>query len=460
MTFPLNESYIWKGIEKNLSKVGDSLIDILIRYIGNKTKMLQNINNVVDDNINGVGCVLDLFSGSTVVAQSLSKKYTVYTNDIQKYSYVVSKAVLELDNTFDYKALSIDKIVSSEFFISNNNYLRNIWQKAIEYESQLIAALKDNIEDIKSLEAFKFYYENAPYVNNYSDGNYPNVFEGLAPIYSKENYKKLSINKTSNFYMLFSLNYAMPYFSLNQAVFIDSYRYAIDKLLESKEICETEYYIYLSLLMFLLNNIVTSVGDHYAQPQQFKLSDEKKLKKEISKIIKKKSLDMIECLNSKCEEFKFVNAKTNSNKAFCMNYIDVLNSKSMENVDLIYIDPPYTNAHYSRFYHILETLVNYDYPEIEYFGRYRNDRYQSSFCIKSQAIKEFHTMLSKCAELQKIVVMSYSNTKQCIVSQEELVSVCEEYFDNVRVEEQDYLYRNFGQKPNKVKGKELLIICR
>ena len=32
------------------------------------------------------------------------------------------------------------------------------------------------------------------------------------------------------------------------------------------------------------------------------------------------------------------------------------------NVDLIYIDPPYTNAHYSRFYHILETLVDYDYP--------------------------------------------------------------------------------------------------
>lgn len=437
------------------------MIDILIRYIGNKTKLLPNIKQVVDDNLKGTGCILDLFSGSTVVAQCLSKKYTVYTNDIQKYSYIVSKAVLEIDPNFDYTSLNIEHIINSNYFNLNSQYIHSIWMDALQYEKELINALVNNIEDDELLQKFKKYYEDSPYVFNYEEGNYPNVFKGLDNIYSKENYRKLHDNKTDNFYILFSLNYAMPYFSLNQAVFIDSYRFAIDKMLYNKEISKTEYYIYLSLLIYLLNNIVTSVGDHYAQPQQFKVSDQKKLKKEVSKIIKKKSLDLLNCISQKCEEFKKINSNgVCRNKSFCNNYMDMLNFKEMENVDLIYIDPPYTNAHYSRFYHILETLVNYDYPDLEYFGRYRNDRFQSSFCIKSKALAEFECMIKKCANLHKPIVISYSDTKQCIVLKSELIDICKKYYVEVNVEELDYLYRNFGQQPNKVKGKELLVICR
>ena len=86
----------------------------------------------------------------------------------------------------------------------------------------------------------------------------------------------------------------------------------------------------------------------------------------------------------------------------------------MNKVDVIYIDPPYTNAHYSRFYHILETLVKYDYPDTEYHGRYRTDRYQSPFGIKSKAHDEFDTMISLCRTARKSLVISYSDTKQCI----------------------------------------------
>lgn len=438
------------------------MIDILIRYIGNKTKLLPNIKQVVDDNLNGTGCILDLFSGSTVVAQYLSDKYTVYTNDIQKYSYIVSKAVLEIDSNFDYTVLNVEHITNSKYFNLNLQYINSIWMNALQYEKELIDVLINNIENEEILQKFKKYYEDSPYVFNYEDGNYPDVFKGLDNIYSKENYRKLHDNKTDNFYILFSLNYAMPYFSLNQAAFIDSYRFAIDKMLFNKEISETEYYIYLSLLIYLLNNIVTSVGDHYAQPQQFKVSNNKKLKKEIIKIINKKSLDLLNCISQKCEEFKKINSNNIicHNKSFCNNYIDMLNFKDMENVDLIYIDPPYTNAHYSRFYHILETLVNYDYPDLEYFGRYRNDRFQSSFCIKSKALVEFECMIEKCAGINKPIVISYSDTKQCIVPKSELIDICKKYYEEVNVEELDYLYRNFGQQPNKVKGKELLIICR
>ena len=101
---------------------------------------------------------------------------------------------------------------------------------------------------------------------------------------------------------------------------------------------------------------------------------------------------------------------TNSNENLiirgeCVSACAYLKDKGIT-VDLVYIDPPYTNAHYSRFYHILETLVNYDYPELEFFGRYRNDRFQSSFCIKSEATQEFEYMIGTCAEAQKIILVS------------------------------------------------------
>ena len=437
------------------------MIDILIRYLGIKTKLLNNIDSVISKEID-TGCVLDLFSGSTIVAQKMMDRYTVYTNDIQKYSYVVSQATVVLDPKFDYSSLSVEKVLESQFFKENIQYLSKVWDEPLRYETQLLGKLNADIENADALREFKHYYENAPYVFGFDETAIPRCFSGMQEVYSVEKYRALKEDKQNNPYMLFTLNYAMPYFSLRQAIFVDSYRYAIDRMLQTNAIGQTEHYVHLSFLIYLLNNIVTSVGDHFAQPQQFKVSDENKLKREVAKIIKKKSLDLIKCLQDKCDEFRKINtAKLNNNKAYCDDYINVLQDRDViDNVDLIYIDPPYTNAHYSRFYHILETLVAYDYPELEYFGRYRNDRFQSPFCIKSEALREFDRMIDACSRIKKIVVISYSDTKQCIITKEQLLAICNKYYSSVTLEEQDYLYRNFGQKPNRVQGTELLIVCR
>lgn len=437
------------------------MIDILIRYLGIKTKLLNNIDSVISKEID-TGCVLDLFSGSTIVAQKMMDRYTVYTNDIQKYSYVVSQATVVLDPEYDYSSLRVERVLDSQFFKENIGYLSKVWSRPLRYETQLLGRLNADIEDADALKEFKYYYENAPYVFGFDEAAIPECFSGMQEIYSVEKYRELRSDKQKNPYMLFTLNYAMPYFSLRQAIFVDSYRFAIDKLLETNVIGQTEYNIHLSLLIYLLNNIVTSVGDHFAQPQQFKVSDESKLKREVAKIIKKKTLNLVKCLQDKCNEFRVIHTeKSNNNKAYCNDYINVLQDRDViDNVDLIYIDPPYTNAHYSRFYHILETLVVYDYPELEYFGRYRNDRFQSPFCIKSEALSEFDKMIGACARINKIAVISYSDTKQCIITKEQLLAICTKHYPSVTLEEQDYLYRNFGQKPNRVKGTELLIVCR
>ena len=51
---------------------------------------------------------------------------------------------------------------------------------------------------------------------------------------------------------------------------------------------------------------------------------------------------------------------------------------------VIYADPPYTDDQYSRYYHLYETLLYYDYPEALGTGRYRPDRFRSQYSLKTR----------------------------------------------------------------------------
>ena len=432
------------------------MIHILLRYLGIKTKMLNHI----DEQVNTLSCkgdtLLDLFAGSNIVGQFFSNKRRIFSNDIQKYSYIVAKATLDIDKEFDYKLIDVNKIEESNYFKKNYKKISEIFSKPLKYEKDLIIKCI-NDSSYNNLLELKNLYDNTPYVGHFS--NKVKEFNDLKKYYTEEFYNSL---KNNNEYMLFTLNYAMPYFTLNQAVYIDSFRCAIEELHNDSKISDTEYYVYLSLLIYGLECAVSSIGDHFAQPQIFKLEKEKKYKKGLEKLLIKKSTSIHDVMNEKQNEFISIdkNSFYDGNKCFCMDCIELLkDSNIMKNVDIIYIDPPYTNAHYSRFYHILETLVSYNYPKIEFNGRYSSDRYQSPFCQKKNAYNEFSKMINLCASSKKKVIISYSDTDQCLISYNEIKEICEKYYSSVEIKKINYLYRNLGQKPNKVSGNELLIMC-
>ena len=142
-------------------------------------------------------------------------------------------------------------------------------------------------------------------------------------------------------------------------------------------------------LIYALHLTVISVGDHFAQPQKIKpvstnMGNERDRVnlRERKKIITKKRTSICKLFTDKLNEYT-MNYKAGhiNNKAFNYEFKDFFKKVNFKkyNIKTIYIDPPYTNAHYSRFYHIPETLVLYDYPEIEFSGRYRTDRFQSGF---------------------------------------------------------------------------------
>ena len=68
-----------------------------MKYIGNKKRLLQFIDSVVEkEELPKKGTFIDIFTGTTNVAQYFKKKgYNLITNDFMTYSYVFQKTYIE-----------------------------------------------------------------------------------------------------------------------------------------------------------------------------------------------------------------------------------------------------------------------------------------------------------------------------------------------------------------------------
>lgn len=443
------------------------MINIMLRYLGIKTKLLEPIKIAIDNVTPPNGSVIDLFAGSSTVAQYLMRDYTVFANDYQAYSYIASKALIEYHSSDTISALEL-QVVFGKYYDKNKRELSKRFATPLAKEKELLAHIGDTyLGDI--FDEFIDYFDHSAYAGHTENAH--QVFSDCATYFSSSEITKYRADSKRFPYSLFTLYYGNPYFSLHQCIEVDSIKYSIDKLLENNEITQELHSIYLSFLIYCLNRIVISVGDHFAQPQKIKpvqadLSGERDAinLRERKKIIGKKRILVQDLYKEKLEDYKQNYVPGNqANKAFHSDYKLLLADPDFKalNISTAYIDPPYTNAHYSRFYHIPETLVRYDYPEIEFFGRYRVDRYQSGFCIKSQALEEFRTLLRLCKENSFNAVISYSDTAQCILTIDNITSVCQEYYQqNVVIDNIAHMYRNFGQKPNRVLAKEYIITCK
>ena len=75
--------------------------------------------------------------------------------------------------------------------------------------------------------------------------------------------------------------------------------------------------------------------------------------------------------------------------------------------DVAYIDPPYNSRQYSRFYHVYETLIKWDKPELHGVARKPSPENMSEYC-RTGALTVFEDLIKKldC----KYLFVSYNNT--------------------------------------------------
>ncbi len=90
-----------------------------IRYMGNKNRLLDFIIPEIRKIAKRSDIICDLMSGTGAIAYALKDKYTVYTNDIQYYSYIIDKAIIENNK------ITVDKNIAildlQEHFFKNQS---------------------------------------------------------------------------------------------------------------------------------------------------------------------------------------------------------------------------------------------------------------------------------------------------------------------------------------------------
>ena len=148
---------------------------------------------------------------------------------------------------------------------------------------------------------------------------------------------------------------------------------------------------------------------------------------------------------------------------------------SGEEIGLVYLDPPYTADNYSRFYHLLETLVEYDYPELAIRGgeltrgRYpvSTKRFQSPFCSRDRVESAFRSVIEASHRLGANLLISYAAEQgllmKCLSDRgvEEPLrrfrEICLETYPRVELRERELMHS--GQGDSNRAARELLVLC-
>lgn len=186
-----------------------------MRYIGNKTNLLKNINQVVKEKCDGNEKVFcDLFSGTSSVARFFKNRYKIISNDILYFSYVLQRATivnneipnfeklknkLNVENVLDYlENVNIEKKLSKTFIYDNYSpndncermYLTPENAKRIDYVRTTIEKWKkENL--IKENEYFYLLatlIEGVPFISNITG-----TYGAYLKKWDKRSFKKLEL---------------------------------------------------------------------------------------------------------------------------------------------------------------------------------------------------------------------------------------------------------------------------
>lgn len=421
----------------------------ILKYMGNKRRLLNWLMTSFNEELKDGDTFLDLFAGTSSVGYALKPKVRVLANDIQKYSSVISSALLEFNGEITED--DFDKELA-KFYKKNLSRLIDIFGVAVQAEKKLLNSGK--------IKAYRQFYLEVP---KYGEPVSHDKFKLNS--YSHESFiQNRRTLKTKFPYMLFITYYPNTFFGLKQCVEIDSIRFAIDQI---KDVHKKA--VYLSCLMYAMSKAVNSSG-HFAEYLNHHSDYASKL------ILEQRKVSVLEEFLFKLSEFTklFVQNKW-KNEVYNCDYqilIDKLyKNKKIEEIDLIYIDPPYTNAQYSRYYHIPETLVKYDYPNItkdrsNHFlvkGRYRDDRHQSKFSNTGTVELAFRELFAAISsKTNATLAISYSDNS-IFKPVDRLIGVAKEYYKTIETKN-GYSHSAQGSKFT-VNGKgnrdihEYLLIC-
>lgn len=435
-----------------------------IQYLGSKQKLTETISQIVDEITSVEGRVCDLFSGSGVVGYRLGKKRPVTAVDIQQYACTLSKAFLH-GRAKTFSSLSDEKFIEKiEKLIK---HISDLIKPLLEFEDQaIILAQKAKPQQLADI----IEYGSLKAIEEIRNKDHPLKLFKI----QREAISSLDKSKFSRSDLSAMINYGGAYFSYRQAVVLDAIAIAIkNEKNDDLNSCG------MGVMLSTASEIVNTVGKQFAQPIRLIKSDGSTPKILLQRAIKDRSLDALEVFLLWVERWKrHLPQGNDQHQIVCADVFDYL-SKDGE-CETFYADPPYTIDHYSRFYHVLETLVRRDEPILESMnkagvkkimrGLYRSDRHQSSFGIPSEAHGAFKKLFEKISSKKANLILSYSpfdetnGARPRLLTLEKLVGLAKEYFSKVEVIEiSEHSHRKLNNKTvNNIihANAERILVCR
>lgn len=384
----------------------------VIKYMGSKRNILDFVTDTIKECAEDKQRLYDLFGGSAVVGGAMRDFMPVTINDIQVYTSVIARLYLS-----DY-----------DFAKYGEGLLDSIINKASDH----VAKSKKGLNSKLALSYTASDFEEVQILEQTQRDLINKEFQGSDHLFVKF--------------------YSGTYWSVEQCLWIDAFS-SVARSPQYKD--DFVYSLILCSLMFAMAYTSQSTG-HYAQYRDL-------TRENLSDILFYRRKDIVPLFSQKFNEIRQHFGERNRSRfkhEFSrQDYLECLKSSRKNSV--IYADPPYQFVHYSRFYHALETLVLYDYPEVQYKGRYRQDRHQSPFCIRTKVGPAFEAMFQVVNHKKSTLILSYSDNG--MISLNDLKKLAQQTFDNfsIDVKNLDHIHSTMGRQKDKSREvQEVLLVCR
>ena len=319
-----------------------------IHYLGSKLRLLEAIKDTIDNVTTKDGAICDLFSGSGTVSKFLLQYRNVISVDIQKYSQVICEASMGyLD-----KPPKVDNVL---YEIQNHiisKELERCFYELINYEKKCTReALRGNIAPLyEIIEHGSLYILDHKQADEITSNLKSSMQLSLNQVYTSS-----LLDLTDSMICRY---YGGLYFSYKQSIALDCIAHWV---FEQEGILHTKT---LAALLSTASDIVNTVGKQFAQPLKVRNSKGELKVSLLTKIISDRSENVYNIFAKWLSYYFDIGDNNHEYHVICDDYASALDKLKEYKVAAVYADPPYTRYHYSRYYHVLETICLRDNPKV------------------------------------------------------------------------------------------------
>jgi hypothetical protein len=238
--------------------------------------------------------------------------------------------------------------------------------------------------------------------------------------------------------------YGGLYFGIQQAVDIDV---ALRRARVMKLASGPESDTVMAAVLIACSLVVGTVGKQFAQPLRPRMKDGTPKAGLWKRVQRDRSVHFMPLLREQLLAVSQRPAAIEPSRALRCDYADFLASYDGR-LSAVYADPPYTRDHYSRYYHVLETIALGDQPELSRSnlgggasisrGVYRRDRHQSPFSIVRQAPQAFESLFARVRARGIPLILSYSPyidggvSRPRVMSMTQLEQIASKHYERVQ----------------------------